>query len=156
MRAHITIKIVRQKIENIQLNNWVLNLIVTYFFYADETQFESLDVGATEKKISMMNSNIIKFEKWNTVRLLVNNKSLNRWTFYEFLLHKIIYASVLEVNFLSIFMLVEMSFHVIVDKTDSEIQSSENHDLIITNLVFMNNLYFLDVVKDLLMKDSSM
>jgi len=37
---------------------------------------------------------------------------------------------------------------MIINETDSEIQSSENHDLIITNLILMNNLYFLDVVKD--------
>ena len=49
-------------------------------------------------------------------------------------------------------MLIEMSFHVIVDRTDSEIQSLKDHDLIIVNLIFMNNLYFLNVVKDLSMQ----
>ena len=63
MRACIIIKIVRKKIKNIQLNNWVLNLTVTYFFSADKTQFESLDVDTAEEKISMMNDDIIKSDK---------------------------------------------------------------------------------------------
>ena len=47
-------------------------------------------------------------------------------------------------------MLTKMKLHMIVNETDklSEIQSLKNHDLIIINLIFMNNLYFLDVVKD--------
>ena len=47
-------------------------------------------------------------------------------------------------------MLIKMRFHVIVNETDkfSEIQSSENYDLIVVNLILMNNLYFLDVVED--------
>jgi len=146
------IKIVRQKIENIQFNNWMLNLTVTHFFCADETQFESLDVDIAEEKISMINDNIIKSEEWDTVRLLINSKNLNKWTSYKLLLHDIVYASVLEINLLNIFMLIEMSFHVIVDRTDSEIQSLKDHDLIIVNLIFMNNLYFLNVVKDLSMQ----
>ena len=63
MRACITVKIIRQEIENIQFNNWMLNLIVTHFFCADETQFESLDVDTAEKKISMTNDDIIKSER---------------------------------------------------------------------------------------------
>ena len=56
-------------------------------------------------------------------------------------------------------MLTEMRLHVIVDETGkpSKIQSSEDHDLAVANLISMNNLYFLDVVKDLMiMKDLSM
>jgi len=127
-----------------------LNLIVTHFFYANKTQFESLDVDITEKKISMTNSNIVKSDEQETVRLLVNNKSLDRWTLHEFLLHKIVYTSVLEINLLSIFMLTEMRLYIIVNETDkfNKIQLSENHNLIVINLILMNNLYFLDVVKD--------
>ena len=49
-------------------------------------------------------------------------------------------------------MLTEMKLHVVVNDADkfSKIQSSENHDLTVVNLILMNNLYFLDVVKDLL------
>ena len=49
-------------------------------------------------------------------------------------------------------MLTEMSLYVVIDDADkfSEIQSSENHNLTVVNLILMNNLYFLDVVKDLL------
>ena len=52
-------------------------------------------------------------------------------------------------------MLTEMRLHVIVNETDklSKIQSSENHDLTIVNLILMNNLYFLDVVKDLMITE---
>ena len=56
-------------------------------------------------------------------------------------------------------MLTEMKLHVIVNKTDklSEIQLSENHNLIIINLIFMNNFYFLNVMKDSVStEDSSM
>ena len=56
-------------------------------------------------------------------------------------------------------MLTEMRLYMIVNETDkfSEIQSSENYDLTIVNLILMNNFYFLDVVKDsAIMKDSSM
>ena len=51
-------------------------------------------------------------------------------------------------------MLTEMSLHVMIDEADklSKIQSSENYDLTVVNLIFMNNLYFLDVVKNLLMQ----
>ena len=58
----------------------------------------------------------------------------------------------LEINFLSIFILIEMKLCIVVNDASkfSEIQSSKNHDLIIINLIFMNNFYFLDVVKDLL------
>ena len=62
----------------------------------------------------------------------------------------------LEINLLSIFILTEMRFHMIVNETDklSEIQLSENHNLTVVNLIFMNNLYFLDVVKNsVIMKD---
>ena len=41
----------------------MLNSAVTHFFYADETQFESLDVGIAEEKISMTNDDIIKSEE---------------------------------------------------------------------------------------------
>ncbi len=41
----------------------MLNLIITYFFCTDETQFESLDIDAAEKKISMTNDDIVKSEK---------------------------------------------------------------------------------------------
>ena len=106
-----------------------------------------------------MNDDIIKFEKWDTVKLLVNDKSLDRQTLHELLLHEIVYASALEINLLSIFMLTEMKLCVIVNETDkfSEIQSLKNHNLTIVNLILMNNLYFLDVVKDsAITKDSSM
>ena len=49
-------------------------------------------------------------------------------------------------------MLIEMNFHVIVNKTNNEIQLSENHDLIVANLVLMNNFYFLNVAKNSLMQ----
>ena len=47
-------------------------------------------------------------------------------------------------------MLTEMRLHVVVNETDkfSKIQSLKNHDLIVINLIFMNNLYFLDIVKN--------
>jgi len=47
-------------------------------------------------------------------------------------------------------MLTEMRLRVIVNGAGkpSEIQSSEDHDLAVVNLILMNNLYFLDVVKD--------
>ena len=60
MRARITAKIARQEVENIQPNDWVLNLAVTHFFCADKIQFESLDVSAAGEKISMANGNIVK------------------------------------------------------------------------------------------------
>ena len=125
-------------------------MTVIHFFCADETQFESLDVDTAEEKISMMNSDIVKSGEQDTVRLLVNDKSLGRQTSHKLLLHEIVYTSVLEVNLLSIFMLTEMRLHMIVDETDklSKIQSSKNHNLTIVNLIFINNLYFLDVVKD--------
>ena len=51
-------------------------------------------------------------------------------------------------------MLTEMRLHMIVDEADklSKIQSSENHDLTVVNLILMNNLYFLNVVEDLSMQ----
>ena len=51
-------------------------------------------------------------------------------------------------------MLTEMKLHVVVNDAGkpSKIQSSENHDLTIVNLILMNNLYFLDVVKNLSMQ----
>src|SRR5947207_5358887 len=49
-------------------------------------------------------------------------------------------------------MLVEMGLHMVVDRAGSEIQSSEDHDLAVANLILMNNLYFLDVVEDLSMR----
>ena len=107
----------------------------------------------------MINDNIIKSDKQETVRLLVNNKNLDKWTFHEFLFHEIIYVFALEINFLSIFMLTEMKLCMIVNETDkfSEIQLLKNYDLIIVNLILMNNFYFLDVMKDLIsMKDLSM
>ena len=54
-------------------------------------------------------------------------------------------------------MLTEMKFHVIVNKIDkfNKIQSSKNHDLIIINLIFMNNLYFLNVVKNSIITENS-
>ena len=55
-------------------------------------------------------------------------------------------------------MLTEMRFHVVVNEAGkpSKIQSSENHDLTVVNLILMNNLYFLDIVKDLSTEDSLM
>ena len=41
----------------------MLNLTITHFFCADETQFESLDVDAAEKEISMTNDDIVKFSE---------------------------------------------------------------------------------------------
>ena len=45
-----------------------------------------------------------------------------------------------------------MKLHVIMNEVDklSEIQLLKNHDLIIINLIFMNNFYFLDIVKNLM------
>ena len=53
-------------------------------------------------------------------------------------------------------MLTEMRLHVIVNETDkfSKIQSSENHNLTVVNLIFMNNFYFLNVVKDLMITEN--
>src|SRR6266480_672475 len=98
----------------------------------------------------MTNDDIIKSEKQDIVRLLINNKNLDKQTSYKFLLHEIVYISALKINFLSIFMLTEMKLHMIMNETDklSKIQSSENYDLIIINLIFINNLYFLNVVKN--------
>src|SRR5436190_21290558 len=111
----------------------MLKLTVIHFFCANETQFESLNVVSAEKekKISMTNSKIVKSDEQNTVRLVVNNKNQDRQISHEFLLHKIVYTSVLEINLLSIFMLTEMRFHVIINETDklSEIQSLNDHDL---------------------------
>ena len=56
----------------------MLNSAVTYFFYADKTQFESLNVDTAEKEISIINDDIIKFSEQNTIRLIVNNKNQNR------------------------------------------------------------------------------
>ena len=69
------VKIVRQEVENIQFNDWMLNSAVTHFFCADEIQFESLDVDIIEEEIRMMNSNIVKSAEQDTVRLVVNNKN---------------------------------------------------------------------------------
>ena len=128
----------------------MLNLTVTHFFCVNKTQFESLDVDADEEKISMTNNNIVKSDRQDTVRLLVNGKSLGRRTPHELLLHEVVYAPALEVNLLSTFMLTEMGLRVVVDGAGkpSEIQSSEDHDLAVANLIPMNNLYFLDVVED--------
>ena len=41
----------------------MLNSAITYFFCVNEIQFKSLDVDVIEKKISMMNNDIIKSEK---------------------------------------------------------------------------------------------
>ena len=51
-------------------------------------------------------------------------------------------------------MLTKMSFHIIINEADkfNKIQSLKNHDLIIVNLIFVNNLYFLDVIKNLFMQ----
>ena len=51
-------------------------------------------------------------------------------------------------------MLTEMRLCVIVNEANklSEIQLLNDHDLTIVNLIFMNNLYFLDVVKNLSMQ----
>ena len=133
----------------------MLNLIIIHFFCADETQFESLDVDTAEKEISITNDDIIKFSEQDTVKLVVNSKNQDRQISHKLLLHKIVYTSALEVNLLSIFMLTEMRLHVIVNETGkpSEIQSSENHNLTVVNLILMNNLYFLDVVKDLMLTE---
>ena len=152
MRTQITVKIVRQKIDDIQFNNWMLNLIATHFFCADEIQFESLNVETVREEIRMMNSDVVKSDRWDTVRLVVNDKNLDRQISHELLLHKIIYTSVLEINLLSTFILIKISFHVIVDWAENEIQTSENHDLIIINLILINNLYFLDVMKNSFMQ----
>src|SRR5438034_6669127 len=103
----------------------MLNLTVTHFFCADKTQFESLDVGAAGEKISMANDDIIKSDERDTVRLVVNDKNQGRQTPHKLLLHEIVYASALEINLLSIFMLTEMRLRVVVNKAGkpSEIQS---------------------------------
>src|SRR6266487_3293812 len=154
MGARITAKIARQEVEDIQPNDWVLDSAATHFFCADETQFESLDVGAAGEEISMANGDIVKSGGRGTVRLLVNGKSLGRRTPHELLLHEVVYAPALEVNLLSTFMLTEMGLRVVVDGAGklSEIQSSDDHDLAVANLIPMNNLYFLDVVEDLPMQ----
>ena len=148
MQVRITAKIARQKIKNIQSNNWILNSAATHFFCADEAQFETLDVDAAEKKISMTNSKIVKSARHETVRLLVNNKSLGKWISHKLLLHEVVYTLVLEINLLSIWMLTEMGLRVVVDAAGSEIQLSENYELAVANLISINNLYFLDVVED--------
>ena len=56
----------------------MLNSAVTHFFCINEIQFESLDVDAAEKKISMMNDDIVKSDEQDTVRLVVNDKNQNR------------------------------------------------------------------------------
>ena len=56
-------------------------------------------------------------------------------------------------------MLTEIKLCIIVNKTDkfNKIQLLKNHDLTVVNLILMNNLYFLDVVKNLMLtKNSSM
>ncbi len=44
----------------------------------------------------------------------------------------------------------EMGLRMVTDMSGKlcEIQSSENHELAVANLIFMNNLYFLDIVED--------
>src|SRR6266487_4981717 len=150
MGARITAKIARQEVEDIQPNDWVLDLAATHFFCADKTQFESLHVGAAGEEISMVNGDIVKSGGRGTVRLVVNSKNQGRRTPHELLLHEVVYAPALEVNLLSTFMLTEMGLRVVVDGAGkpSEIQSSEDHDLAVANLILMNNLYFLDVVED--------
>ena len=51
-------------------------------------------------------------------------------------------------------MLNEMGLCVVVDKKDSEIQLQEDHEVIV-NLIPINNLYFLNIVEDLLMQASA-
>ena len=50
-------------------------------------------------------------------------------------------------------MLTEINLHVIINEADkfNKIQLLKNHDLIIINLILMNNFYFLNVVKDLIL-----
>ncbi len=50
-------------------------------------------------------------------------------------------------------MLTEMRLYIVINKINkfNKIQSSENHNLIIINLILINNLYFLNIMKDLLM-----
>src|SRR6266516_1597747 len=152
MRARITAKIARQEVEDIQSDNWILDSAATHFFCADEAQFESLNVvtPGEEEEISMANGEIVKLAGRGTVRLLVNSKDQGKRTPHELLLHEVVYAPALEVNLLSTWMLTEMGLRVVVDGLDKpcEIQSSENHGLAVANLIPMNNLYFLDVVKD--------
>src|SRR6266536_4125472 len=152
MRAQITAKIARQEVKNIQFDDWILDSAATHFFCADEAQFESLNVATAgeEEEISMANGDMVKSAGRGTIRLLVNSKDQGKRTPHELLLHEIVYAPALEVNLLSNWMLTEMGLHVVVDGLDKpcEIQSSENHELAVANLIPMNNLYFLNIVED--------
>ncbi len=56
----------------------MLNSAMTHFFCANKTQFEFLNVDTAEKKISMMNNDIVKSAGCRIVRLLVNSKSLDK------------------------------------------------------------------------------
>ena len=49
-------------------------------------------------------------------------------------------------------MLNEMRLYVIADEKDSKIQLYENHDIIITSFISMNNLYFFNVVENPFMR----
>ena len=74
MQVRITAKIARQEVDDIQPEDWMLDSAATHFFYADKAQFETLDVDAAEKEISMANGNIVKSAGRGTVRLLINSK----------------------------------------------------------------------------------
>jgi hypothetical protein len=141
----------KQEVENIQFEDWVLDSAATHFFCADKAQFETLDADTAGEEISMANGDTVKSAGQGTVRLLVNGKLLGKQTPYKLLLHDIIYAPALEVNLLSTWMLTEMGLCVVVDGPGKpcEIQSSENHDWAVANLIPMNNLYLLDIVEDL-------
>jgi hypothetical protein len=131
-----------------------LNSAAIYFFCADEAQFESLNTNTAEEKISIVNNKIVKLTEYKTVRLLVNNKDQSKWTSHKLLLYKIIYILMLEINLLSTWILTEIGLRVVVDAAGSEIQSSENHELAVVNLILMNNLYFLNIVEDQPLQDS--
>ncbi len=47
-------------------------------------------------------------------------------------------------------MLSKMGLHVIMNRPGKpcKIQLSENHELVVANLILLNNLYFLDIVED--------
>ena len=45
-----------------------------------------------------------------------------------------------------------MGLCVVVNTAGSEIYLSENHELAVANLISINNLYFLDIMKNLLIR----
>ena len=130
----------------------MLDSAATHFFCVNKAQFETLNVNAAEEEISITNGDIVRSASRGTVRLLVNSKDQGKRISHELLLHEIVYIPALEVNLLSTWMLNEMRLYVIADEKDSKIQLYENHDIIITSFISMNNLYFFNVVENPFMR----